>query len=112
MRVFDIAVVMRFKIEIFQWFKVSGYFCARPSYSSAITTVLALPHRDRHLVFSLVVEKEHEKRGPGRPRGSKNHAVSQTRTEAPGEAIARKPQQAQARLPDLGAAKLGGKHYY
>jgi len=42
---------------------------------------------DHRPVVSLVVEKELEKRGPGRPKGSKNCAVSQSRTRTPGEAM-------------------------
>jgi hypothetical protein len=42
---------------------------------------------DHRPVVSLVVEKEPEKRGPGRPKGSKNRAVSQSRTRTLGEAM-------------------------
>ena len=42
---------------------------------------------DHRPAVSLVIEREPEKRGPGRPKGSKNRAVSRTRAGAPGEAM-------------------------
>ena len=42
---------------------------------------------DHRLDVSLVIEKEPEKRGPGRPKGFKNRAVSRTRAGASGETV-------------------------
>jgi len=42
---------------------------------------------DHRPVVSLVIEKEPERKGPGRPKGSKNRVVSRKRTGAAGEAM-------------------------